>query len=181
MLVIGGKTWRGRDQRRRRSRICGEEVGAGHLVGRHFWLAVFPRPAWPGAAAGPGAARAPGTAPGPRNRPATAPELLRIPPEQPRFHLRTFLWPGSSRPGPLLPRPGSGAGLGGAGRGCRGAARAMWYIMQSIQSKYSLSERLIRTIAAIRSFPRDNVEDLIGRVRPRGRDIPSLPRPGRPA
>ncbi|RMB90344.1 hypothetical protein DUI87_33230 [Hirundo rustica rustica] len=39
----------------------------------------------------------------------------------------------------------------------------MWYIMQSIQSKYSLSERLIRTIAAIRSFPRDNVEDLIGR------------------
>ncbi|NXH45275.1 ASB8 protein, partial [Dicaeum eximium] len=42
-------------------------------------------------------------------------------------------------------------------------ARAMWYIMQSIQSKYSLSERLIRTIAAIRSFPRDNVEDLIGR------------------
>ncbi|KAM6038637.1 ankyrin repeat and SOCS box protein 8 isoform X2 [Harpia harpyja] len=40
----------------------------------------------------------------------------------------------------------------------------MWYIMQSIQSKYSLSERLIRTIAAIRSFPRDNVEDLIGRV-----------------
>ncbi|NXF14014.1 ASB8 protein, partial [Smithornis capensis] len=44
---------------------------------------------------------------------------------------------------------------------------AMWYIMQSIQSKYSLSERLIRTIAAIRSFPRDNVEDLIGRVRHR--------------
>lgn len=42
----------------------------------------------------------------------------------------------------------------------------MWYIMQSIQSKYSLSERLIRTIAAIRSFPHDNVEDLIGRVRP---------------
>ncbi|NXP44662.1 ASB8 protein, partial [Heliornis fulica] len=41
--------------------------------------------------------------------------------------------------------------------------RTMWYIMQSIQSKYSLSERLIRTIAAIRSFPRDNVEDLIGR------------------
>lgn len=40
----------------------------------------------------------------------------------------------------------------------------MWYIMQSVQSKYSLSERLIRTIAAIRSFPRDNVEDLIGRV-----------------
>ncbi|XP_019410625.1 PREDICTED: ankyrin repeat and SOCS box protein 8 isoform X2 [Crocodylus porosus] len=40
----------------------------------------------------------------------------------------------------------------------------MWYIMQSIQSKYSLSERLIRTIAAIRSFPHDNVEDLIGRV-----------------
>uniref|UniRef100_A0A7M4EJ41 Ankyrin repeat and SOCS box protein 8 n=1 Tax=Crocodylus porosus TaxID=8502 RepID=A0A7M4EJ41_CROPO len=39
----------------------------------------------------------------------------------------------------------------------------MWYIMQSIQSKYSLSERLIRTIAAIRSFPHDNVEDLIGR------------------
>uniref|UniRef100_A0A493SV11 Uncharacterized protein n=1 Tax=Anas platyrhynchos platyrhynchos TaxID=8840 RepID=A0A493SV11_ANAPP len=39
----------------------------------------------------------------------------------------------------------------------------MWYIMQSVQSKYSLSERLIRTIAAIRSFPRDNVEDLIGR------------------
>ncbi|XP_053789373.1 ankyrin repeat and SOCS box protein 8-like [Vidua chalybeata] len=39
----------------------------------------------------------------------------------------------------------------------------MWYIMQSIQSKYSLSERLIRTIAAIRSFPRDNMEDLIGR------------------
>ncbi|CAL8251681.1 unnamed protein product [Arctogadus glacialis] len=37
----------------------------------------------------------------------------------------------------------------------------MWYIMQSIQSKYSLSERLIRTIAAIRSFPHDNVEDLI--------------------
>ncbi|NXN17514.1 ASB8 protein, partial [Indicator maculatus] len=42
-------------------------------------------------------------------------------------------------------------------------ARTMWYIMQSIQSKYSLSERLIRTIAAIRSFPRDNVEDLIGK------------------
>ncbi|XP_065141728.1 ankyrin repeat and SOCS box protein 8 [Paramisgurnus dabryanus] len=39
----------------------------------------------------------------------------------------------------------------------------MWYIMQSIQSKYSLSERLIRTIAAIRSFPHDNVEDLIRR------------------
>uniref|UniRef100_A0A671EM07 Ankyrin repeat and SOCS box containing 8 n=1 Tax=Rhinolophus ferrumequinum TaxID=59479 RepID=A0A671EM07_RHIFE len=38
---------------------------------------------------------------------------------------------------------------------------SMWYIMQSIQSKYSLSERLIRTIAAIRSFPHDNVEDLI--------------------
>ncbi|XP_053706439.1 cyclic AMP-dependent transcription factor ATF-7-like isoform X1 [Synchiropus splendidus] len=37
----------------------------------------------------------------------------------------------------------------------------MWYIMQSIQSRYSLSERLIRTIAAIRSFPQDNVEDLI--------------------
>lgn len=49
----------------------------------------------------------------------------------------------------------------------------MWYIMQSIQSKYSLSERLIRTIAAIRSFPRDNVEDLIGRVSP-----PTPPRPG---
>uniref|UniRef100_A0A8C7EF58 Ankyrin repeat and SOCS box containing 8 n=1 Tax=Nothoprocta perdicaria TaxID=30464 RepID=A0A8C7EF58_NOTPE len=42
-------------------------------------------------------------------------------------------------------------------------ARAMWYVMQSVQSKYSLSERLIRTIAAIRSFPHDNVEDLIGR------------------
>lgn len=40
----------------------------------------------------------------------------------------------------------------------------MWYIMQSIQSKYSLSERLIRTIAAIRSFPHDNVEDLIRKV-----------------
>ncbi|KAJ8370043.1 hypothetical protein SKAU_G00100710 [Synaphobranchus kaupii] len=39
----------------------------------------------------------------------------------------------------------------------------MWYIMQSIQSKYSLSERLIRTIAFIRSFPHDNVEDLIRR------------------
>ncbi|XP_005291955.2 ankyrin repeat and SOCS box protein 8 isoform X1 [Chrysemys picta bellii] len=39
----------------------------------------------------------------------------------------------------------------------------MWYIMQSIQSKYSLSERLIRTITAIRSFPHDNVEDLISR------------------
>ncbi|MBN3301727.1 ankyrin repeat and SOCS box protein 8 [Amia ocellicauda] len=39
----------------------------------------------------------------------------------------------------------------------------MWYIMQSIQSKYSLSERLIRTIAAIRSFPHDSVEDLIRR------------------
>lgn len=51
----------------------------------------------------------------------------------------------------------------------------MWYIMQSIQSKYSLSERLIRTIAAIRSFPRDNVEDLIGRVSSRGRDIPPGP------
>lgn len=38
---------------------------------------------------------------------------------------------------------------------------SMWYIMQTIQSKYSLSERLIRTIAAIRSFPHDNVEDLI--------------------
>ena len=50
----------------------------------------------------------------------------------------------------------------------------MWYIMQSIQSKYSLSERLIRTIAAIRSFPRDNVEDLIGRVSP----PPPTPRPG---
>lgn len=35
--------------------------------------------------------------------------------------------------------------------------------MQSIQSKYSLSERLIRTIAAIRSFPHDNVEELIRR------------------
>ncbi|KPP76041.1 ankyrin repeat and SOCS box protein 8-like [Scleropages formosus] len=35
--------------------------------------------------------------------------------------------------------------------------------MSSIQSKYSLSERLIRTIAAIRSFPHDNVEDLIRR------------------
>lgn len=45
----------------------------------------------------------------------------------------------------------------------------MWYIMQSVQSKYSLSERLIRTIAAIRSFPRDNVEDLIGRVSTGGR------------
>lgn len=53
-----------------------------------------------------------------------------------------------------------GGGGGGGGR----AARRMWYIMQSVQSKYSLSERLIRTIAAIRSFPRDNVEDLIGRV-----------------
>uniref|UniRef100_A0A2K5IXT8 Ankyrin repeat and SOCS box containing 8 n=1 Tax=Colobus angolensis palliatus TaxID=336983 RepID=A0A2K5IXT8_COLAP len=42
---------------------------------------------------------------------------------------------------------------------------SMWYIMQSIQSKYSLSERLIRTIAAIRSFPHDNVEDLIRGVR----------------
>lgn len=42
----------------------------------------------------------------------------------------------------------------------------MWYIMQSIQSKYSLSERLIRTIAAIRSFPHDNVEDLIRKVSP---------------
>lgn len=51
----------------------------------------------------------------------------------------------------------------------------MWYIMQSIQSKYSLSERLIRTIAAIRSFPRDNVEDLIGRVSYRRRDIPPFP------
>lgn len=49
---------------------------------------------------------------------------------------------------------------------CR--CRRMWYIMQSVQSKYSLSERLIRTIAAIRSFPRDNVEDLIGRVSPGG-------------
>lgn len=39
----------------------------------------------------------------------------------------------------------------------------MWYIMQSIQSKYSLSERLIRTITAIRSFPHDSVEDLISR------------------
>lgn len=38
--------------------------------------------------------------------------------------------------------------------------------MQSIQSKYSLSERLIRTIAAIRSFPHDNVEDLIRKVGP---------------
>uniref|UniRef100_A0A8C5X8T9 Uncharacterized protein n=1 Tax=Malurus cyaneus samueli TaxID=2593467 RepID=A0A8C5X8T9_9PASS len=57
----------------------------------------------------------------------------------------------------------------------------MWYIMQSIQSKYSLSERLIRTIAAIRSFPRDNVEDLIGRVSPWRRDAPSVPRPTRPA
>lgn len=50
------------------------------MMGRHFWLAVFPRPAWPGAAAGPGAARAPGTAPepprAPRNRPG--------PPEPPR-------------------------------------------------------------------------------------------------
>lgn len=40
---------------------------------------------------------------------------------------------------------------------------SMWYVMQSIQSKYSLSERLIRTIAAIRSFPHDNVDDLIRR------------------
>ncbi|KAK5613613.1 Ankyrin repeat and SOCS box protein 8 [Crenichthys baileyi] len=49
--------------------------------------------------------------------------------------------------------------------GCHGPllhmSSTMWYIMQSIQSKYSLSERLIRTIAAIRSFPHDNVEDLI--------------------
>ncbi|XP_029433134.1 ankyrin repeat and SOCS box protein 8 [Rhinatrema bivittatum] len=40
---------------------------------------------------------------------------------------------------------------------------SMWYIMQSIQSKYSLSERLIRTIAAIRSFPHENVDNLIRR------------------
>ncbi|XP_028681682.1 ankyrin repeat and SOCS box protein 8 [Erpetoichthys calabaricus] len=39
----------------------------------------------------------------------------------------------------------------------------MWYIMQSIQSKYSLSERLIRAITGIRSFPHDNVEELIRR------------------
>lgn len=53
--------------------------------------------------------------------------------------------------------------------GCHGPqlhmSSSMWYIMQSIQSKYSLSERLIRTIAAIRSFPHDNVEDLIRKVR----------------
>lgn len=48
----------------------------------------------------------------------------------------------------------------------------MWYIMQSIQSKYSLSERLIRTIAAIRSFPHDNVEDLIRKVRVPARQSP---------
>lgn len=52
--------------------------------------------------------------------------------------------------------------------GCHGPllhmSSTMWYIMQSIQSKYSLSERLIRTIAAIRSFPHDNVEDLIRKV-----------------
>lgn len=52
--------------------------------------------------------------------------------------------------------------------GCHGRqlhmSSTMWYIMQSIQSKYSLSERLIRTIAAIRSFPHDNVEDLIRKV-----------------
>lgn len=54
--------------------------------------------------------------------------------------------------------------------GCHGPqlhmSSTMWYIMQSIQSKYSLSERLIRTIAAIRSFPHDNVEDLIRKVGP---------------
>uniref|UniRef100_UPI00398ED936 ankyrin repeat and SOCS box protein 8 n=1 Tax=Pristiophorus japonicus TaxID=55135 RepID=UPI00398ED936 len=39
---------------------------------------------------------------------------------------------------------------------------SVWYIMQTIQSKYSLSERLIRAIA-VRSFPHDSVEDLINR------------------
>ncbi|XP_067833534.1 ankyrin repeat and SOCS box protein 8-like isoform X2 [Heptranchias perlo] len=39
----------------------------------------------------------------------------------------------------------------------------MWYVMQSIQSKYSLSERLIRAIG-VRSFPHDSVELLINRV-----------------
>ncbi|XP_042200233.1 ankyrin repeat and SOCS box protein 8 [Callorhinchus milii] len=38
----------------------------------------------------------------------------------------------------------------------------VWYVMESVQSKYSLSERLIRSIA-IRSFPHDSVEDLIRR------------------
>ncbi|XP_069762264.1 ankyrin repeat and SOCS box protein 8 [Narcine bancroftii] len=38
----------------------------------------------------------------------------------------------------------------------------MWYLMESVQSKYSLSERLIRTIA-VRSLPHDTVEDLISR------------------
>lgn len=56
----------------------------------------------------------------------------------------------------------------------------MWYIMQSVQSKYSLSERLIRTIAAIRSFPRDNVEDLIGRVSTGGGGNRGLHPPGVP-
>ncbi|MGH0181623.1 UNVERIFIED_CONTAM: hypothetical protein FKN15_007196 [Acipenser sinensis] len=52
----------------------------------------------------------------------------------------------------------------------------VWYTMQNIQSKYSLSERLIRTIAAIRSFPHDNVEDLIRR----GADINSMHRTLKP-
>lgn len=61
------------------------------------------------------------------------------------------------------------SGLATPPPGCHGPqlhmSSTMWYIMQSIQSKYSLSERLIRTIAAIRSFPHDNVEDLIRKVR----------------
>lgn len=163
----GGQCW-GLDERNGGGGIS-EAAGAGLMArrvrrgaGSDFRLAAFPRPAWPAVAAAPGTLR---ERPGP---PRTAPELLRIPPEQPRLRPQALLRLGSAWPGPLSPRPGSGAGLGGAGRGCGGAARAMWYIMQSIQSKYSLSERLIRTIAAIRSFPRDNVEDLIGRVSPRG-------------
>lgn len=35
-----------------------------------------------------------------------------------------------------------------------------------------MSERLIRTIAAIRSFPHDNVEDLIRKVRVPARQSP---------
>ncbi|KAK6471204.1 ankyrin repeat and SOCS box protein 8 [Huso huso] len=66
-------------------------------------------------------------------------------------------------PSPALPGCGCNAGLGAM-------SYTVWYTMQNIQSKYSLSERLIRTIAAIRSFPHDNVEDLIRR----GADINSM-------
>lgn len=108
--------------------------------------------------------RAPGPfpVPGPRCAPAARTPYRLFPPPVPT----------SRRPTPPRHRSGFGgrAGPGGAAAAAAAAAaggraaRRMWYIMQSVQSKYSLSERLIRTIAAIRSFPRDNVEDLIGRV-----------------